>query len=193
MRGYHVYKDVWSAALGEQLSCQREPTNTRDPFAVAVVRSLVTVGHIPRKISSICSMFLLLGGTITCRVTASRRYSGDLPQGGLEIPCLLTFKGTMKDIAKITTLVKYALSSPTDASDEQPPKKKKRCDSPDSTSCAEAEDVIIGEKLSDIHINFSQQLLKQQFPQLNGLKSTLLQSKENTGAFLPAQIPLSFP
>ena len=107
VRGYHVYKDVWSAALGEQLSCQREPTNTRDPFAVAVVRSLVTVGHIPRKISSICSMFLLWGGTITCRVTASRRYSGDLPQGGLEIPCLLTFKGTMKDIAKITRLVKY--------------------------------------------------------------------------------------
>ena len=188
VRGYHVYKDVWSAALGEQLSCQREPTNTRDPLAVEVVRSLVTVGHIPRKISSICSMFLLRGGTITCRVTASRRYSGDLPQGGLEIPCLLTFKGTMKDIAKITRLVKYALSSPTDASDEQPPKKKKRCDSPDSTSCAEAEGVIIGEKLSDIHINFAQQLLKQQFPQLNGLKSTLLQSKENTGEFLPAQI-----
>ena len=71
VRGYHVYKDVWSAALGEQLSCQREPTNTRDPFAVAVVRSLVTVGHISTKISSICSMFLLRGGTITCRVTAS--------------------------------------------------------------------------------------------------------------------------
>ena len=155
MRGYHVYKDVWSAALGEPLSCQREPTNTRDPFALAVVRSLVTVGHIPRKISSICSMFLLRGGTITWRVTATRRYSGDLPQGGLEIPCLLTFKGTMKDIAKITRLVKYALSSPTDASDEQPPKKKKRCDSPDSTSCAEAEGVIIGEKLSDIHIKFA--------------------------------------
>ena len=124
VRGYHVYKDVWSAALGELLSCQREPTNTRDPFAVAVVRSLVTVGHIPRKISSICSMFLPRSGTITCRVTASRRYSGNLPQVGLEIPCLLTFKGTMKDIAKITRLVKYALSSPTDASDEQPPKKK---------------------------------------------------------------------
>ena len=135
-------------------------------------------------------MFLLRGGTITCRVTASRRYSGDLPQGGLEIPCLLTFKGTMKDIAKIIRLVNYTLSSPNDASDEPPPKKKPRCDSPDSSSCAEAEGVIIGEKLSDVHINFAQQLLKQQFPQLNGLKSTLLQSKENTGEFLPAQIQI---
>ena len=80
VRGYHVYKDVWSAALGEQLSCQREPTNTRYPFTVAVVRSLVTVSHIPRKISSMCSMFLLRGGTITCQVTASRRYSGDYPK-----------------------------------------------------------------------------------------------------------------
>ena len=106
------------------------------------------------------------------------------------LSCQLTFKGTMKDIAKITRLVKYTLSSPNDASDEPPPKKKTRCDSPDSSSCAEAEGVIIGEKLSDVHINFAQQLLKQQFPQLNGLKSTLLQSKENTGEFLPAQIQI---
>ena len=33
------------------------------PFAVAVVRLSVTVGHVPEKISSVCSMFLLHGGT----------------------------------------------------------------------------------------------------------------------------------
>ena len=72
--------------------------NSKDPFAVAVVKSQVAVGHIPRKISSICSMFLRHGGTICCRVTGSRRYSQDLPQGGLEIPCMLTFRGEAKDI-----------------------------------------------------------------------------------------------
>ena len=57
------YKNVWDAAIGEELSCQREPDNCQDPFAVAVIRSQVTVGHIPRRISSICSMFLRRGSS----------------------------------------------------------------------------------------------------------------------------------
>ena len=51
VRGYHVYQGIWDADLGEQLPCQREPMNSKDPFAVAVVKSHVTVGHIPRKFS----------------------------------------------------------------------------------------------------------------------------------------------
>ena len=89
----------------ENICLARESMNSKDPFAVAVVKSQVTIGHIPRKISSICSMFLRHGGTIKCRVTASRRYSRDLPQGGLEIPCVLTFQGCEKDIAKVSKLV----------------------------------------------------------------------------------------
>ena len=27
VRGYHVYKDMWTAAIGEVLVCSREPTN----------------------------------------------------------------------------------------------------------------------------------------------------------------------
>ena len=37
--GYHMYKEIWCAAVGEELSCVREVENHRDPFAVAVVRS----------------------------------------------------------------------------------------------------------------------------------------------------------
>ena len=48
--GYHVYKEIWCAAVGEELSCMREVENYRDPFAVAVVRSGVIVDHVPRKI-----------------------------------------------------------------------------------------------------------------------------------------------
>ena len=37
--GYHMYKEIWCAAVGEeQLSCIREVESYRDPFAVAVVR-----------------------------------------------------------------------------------------------------------------------------------------------------------
>ena len=55
---YHVYCNIWSALLDKELVCAREPDNFNDPFAVAVVHSEVTVGHIPRKISSMCALFL---------------------------------------------------------------------------------------------------------------------------------------
>ena len=52
------YKAIWDAALGEQLRCQREPTNPHDAYSVAVLKSGVVVGHVPRRISSVCSLFL---------------------------------------------------------------------------------------------------------------------------------------
>ena len=33
IRGYHVHKEVWSAAVGETLACCRETTNLIDPYA----------------------------------------------------------------------------------------------------------------------------------------------------------------
>ena len=45
----------------------------------------VVIGHLPRKLSKICSLFIRRGGSICCIVTGGRRYSADLPQGGLEI------------------------------------------------------------------------------------------------------------
>ncbi len=38
VRGYHTYQSVWTAVVGEQLPCQRETVNPRDPFAVAVLK-----------------------------------------------------------------------------------------------------------------------------------------------------------
>ena len=37
------------AALGEEVCFEREPGNCQDPFAVAVVRSGVMFGHVPRR------------------------------------------------------------------------------------------------------------------------------------------------
>ena len=86
VRGYHVYRDIWIAAVGEVLPCEREPINAVDRFAVAVKKGLDIVGHVPKKISSICAVFFLRrGGTIDCHITGCRRYSADLIQGGLEV------------------------------------------------------------------------------------------------------------
>jgi len=35
VRGYHVYQSIWTSSVGETLSCEREPRNREDPYAVA--------------------------------------------------------------------------------------------------------------------------------------------------------------
>ena len=83
IRGYHVYGERWTALLGEELTCEREIGNVVDRYAVAVKKDTgETVGHVPKKISRICSLFLQHGGVITAIVTGRRRYSSDLVQGG---------------------------------------------------------------------------------------------------------------
>ena len=49
IRGYHVYRDIWSAIIDEELACKREPFNTSDPFAVAVVKGETMVRHVPKR------------------------------------------------------------------------------------------------------------------------------------------------
>ena len=45
----------------------------------------------PRRISTLYYVFLRRDGAVSCVVTGTRRYSYDLPQGGMEIPCQLKF------------------------------------------------------------------------------------------------------
>ena len=50
VRDYHVYNDIWEASVGEELPCHHEDGNPTDLYAVAIKRSGMIVGHIPRKI-----------------------------------------------------------------------------------------------------------------------------------------------
>ena len=58
IQGYHVFKSIWNPTTGEELNCVRERTNTEDPYAVAVIRRSAVVGHVPRKMSAVCTLFL---------------------------------------------------------------------------------------------------------------------------------------
>ena len=250
--------------------------------------SAETVGHIPRCISAVCSSFLRRGGEIHCTVTGSRRYSRDLPQGGLKVPCTLSFMDDNKELKKLKTYFKKApflskdekkmvLQVSTDkeangslndrvshssscssnkdvfigdsvgssvfscekettalllndsktvehkftaANADEP--SSNNLDSPDVEEHAKAKNfselativlndqnevtdtslnhsaiwvtferctllvddkVIIetGKQLSDKHINFAQRMIKNQFPSVGGLKSTLLQTRKVKG------------
>lgn len=196
VRGYHAYKDIWTAVHGEELLCQREDGNRVDAFAVAVVKDETVVGHVPKKISSVCSLYLRRGGSIVCRVTGPRRYSEDLVQGGLEIPCVLIFEGGAKHTAKAKKLVESAFAVTAGMAltntPNLPAQSKKRKLSEDSPEPGEKwvqfativltktdkDQIIAGEKLDDRHIDVAQGFLKQQFPCISGLQSPLLQKKK---------------
>ena len=88
VRGFHVYKHL------------------HDPYAVSVVREdNVMVGHVPRTISALSYFFLRRNGMIICQVTGRRRRSVDSPQGGMEVPCTLTFVGQSQYIKKVQKLI----------------------------------------------------------------------------------------
>ncbi len=100
---------------------------------------------------------------------------------------MLLFDGTEKDTLKAERLVKAALV--TDLS-ESTPKRAMPCTGSDCGSRkirklnppsleieTLLESIISGDKLSDLHVNYAQQLLQCQFPHLKGLQSTLFQLK----------------
>ena len=122
---------------------------------------------------------------IHCTVTAARCYSADLVQGGLEIPCILKFEGSEKYAMKAEKLIRSALSTEqSTSSTNQPDSKeedKRKNESPTNDSPSDSPTVVAkkrkltdtlgeqesgimrGEKLSDMHVNFVQCLLKKQF------------------------------
>ena len=70
VRGHHVYKAVWTTQVGETLLCQPEFGNVHDPYAVVIVTGdEMIVGHVPRKVSAICDLFLRCCGHMACQVT----------------------------------------------------------------------------------------------------------------------------
>ncbi len=190
VRGYHVYKAIWNPFAGQEYTCEREEANGEDPYAVAIISGGVTVGHVPRKISAACSLFLQRFGHINCIITGSRRYSEDLPQGGLEIPCLYTLTGESKLIMKMRKLLaqESVITSPPQkrikieveevpSNDEDPlsPEADKLWVAYSGIQLMDSDKTVLcSDKLTDKHIDFAQELLKNQFPRICGLQSTLL-------------------
>ena len=101
-----MYQNDRTPVLGEVLQCSCEVSNVYDPFAIKVTKNGSVVGYLPKKITSTCSLFIRKGGIIYCEVTdLNRRYSRDLVQGGLEIPCVIMLQSTMDLIDKASMLL----------------------------------------------------------------------------------------
>ena len=207
------------------LTCRRETGNIEDPYAVAVIKdendaTEAVVGHVPRRISTMCSMFLRRDGVIVCTVVGPKRYSADLVQGGMEIPCKYLFTGKEDIVGKLQKLLPpdmiQCASKPAKHEYEKNMKRRKVDDLDitvsdiDQEVCCNLENELWvkcgsysllfhdrnklrdGNDLSDMHMNFGQMLIKQQYPNINGLKCTLQITKrsyrypdcERQGSFL---------
>ena len=68
VRGHHVYKRVWSPAIGEVLQLLQEEDNALDRFAVCVVKGELIIGHVPRRLTRTVWHFLRHSGEVTCEV-----------------------------------------------------------------------------------------------------------------------------
>ena len=101
--GHHVYKDVWTPFHGEKLSCESQPDNFYDKYAVKVVKNTETVGHVPRAISPYITYILANGGKVTVEVIGSRQ---NRRGNGLEVPGLYKIKGPYVATEKGHLLIK---------------------------------------------------------------------------------------
>ena len=102
VRGYHVYKDIWSPEINEILQCRRDPTNDMDKNCVAILKNDIVVGHVPREHAKVFSFFIKRGGQITVKITGDKQNKGV----GLEIPSLYIFTGVKKDTVALPSLLK---------------------------------------------------------------------------------------
>ena len=70
------------------------------------------MGHVPRYISTLCSLFIRRGGAVYSIILGGQQYSRDLPQGGMEIPCRLHFVGNIGELKKVKSFFKAIPSIP---------------------------------------------------------------------------------
>ena len=120
VRGYHVYLDIWEAKIGDEHRLKREPNNTEDKNAVAVVRkwpksnsselsdqvqpvnSFIhpntisddneVIAHIPKLMALWVTKFLKRATNSGTVVITGKRINRGAGYG-VELPCQYTFQG----------------------------------------------------------------------------------------------------
>ena len=100
VRGHHVYKDIWTPFVNEELTVVCESGNIHNPDAVSVMKGGTIVGHMPRSLSRVVWFYISHGGTVKCIITGHRKFGV-----GLEVPCIYEFKGHKRIINKLKKLI----------------------------------------------------------------------------------------
>ena len=84
IRGFHVYRDVWSPEENEELIGLHEERNAFDMFAIKTCRmgDRTTVGHLLREISRPTKHFFHRRAKVTAKLLSTNYRKSQLFQGG---------------------------------------------------------------------------------------------------------------
>ena len=101
IKGHHVYKDVWSPEMGEELEVHCEPDNVVDKYAVCLkTKDGKIVGHLKKgksgRFAKTIFYFLRSHAEAGCtaKISGKRFNLGD--GEGLQVPCVLNLEGENK-------------------------------------------------------------------------------------------------
>ena len=101
------------------LLLKREPENTEDKFAVAVIKSGTVVGHVPKTLASVISQFLKRDcNKRVVNITGTRINRGG--GFGLEAPCIFWLYGPEAYLRRLKEIVDAAGGAASDVIEEDP-------------------------------------------------------------------------
>ena len=92
LRGYHVYRSVWTPKSQEVFDARQESNNLYDRYAIAAWKRASAhdpdkvVGHVPNEFSRFTWFIIAHGTIVTARVVSLKHRRSPLIRGGLEIP-----------------------------------------------------------------------------------------------------------
>ena len=105
IKGYHVYKSVWTPTLQEQVYGDIEPHNPVDKYAVAVKKDEKVIGHLPLGENgkfTIIFYFLRADPCAKCYITVVGKAVNLGDGDGTQVPRILHLSGqkSMVEILK---------------------------------------------------------------------------------------------
>ena len=106
IKGYRVYKSVWTPTLQERVYGEIEPHNTVDKYAVAVKKDEKVVGHLPLgengKFAKTIFYFLRADPYGKSNITGTGKAVNLGDGDGMPVPCILHLSGqkSMVEILK---------------------------------------------------------------------------------------------
>ena len=121
IKGYHVYKDIWTPELHENLNwAVPEPTILVDKYAVCVLRHETIVGHLKLgdngRFAKTIFYCLRADTRYSCSVVVKGKAVNLGDGDGMQVPCTLSFVGK---VIFIEVLQKELLSVQNDYQKKQ--------------------------------------------------------------------------
>ena len=99
IRGYHVYKTVWSPFVGEILHLQTDARNAHDAHAVTIVMNSVMVGHATREMRGYFFTFCSMVEVYPLKLLVTESTAMDW-----RVPCRYTLTGKRKHVKQAKKL-----------------------------------------------------------------------------------------